>query len=499
MNFLWSSIDTARFFTHGPTGEEKGSLGPVVIWIGVLPGSTSADTAHDVSQQILALLQKNEVEGVVVEWREAVAQRLAGPPLLKHADSTDPTHYLRRFLTVLLAVPLTTEGMKPKDAQGTLTFWFAENKDKDGNASDQVYGVSNCHVLRENTTVNYVHRGGAPRDQAVVDRLYSADFMPEKSSNLKRKATRARRAYERCSGFNAYWTTRTKTSPLSRFHVEVDEGSTRYTADWGVFLAAGAKVKDAFEGNVVDLGSTFSPPELSDMIYPVAGGPTTLKYPEERKLKITGCATKDDLANPAEFDNEGQRCLKVGKDGNTTDLTVGRYSGLESFVQNPVGVESRELAIYNSGHKAIEVFSAKGDSGSLVWHMKEGDKAYISTLATTRVVLPATTSHIALLDGGSWPKPRRTAVQVRFFLPSHAFVPDECLHSATLVVCKSFPSPLPTVLTLVLPLPLSTVLTLVLAPVYVLAVVGARACLARWIATQALAILSRVTNEHLFY
>lgn len=79
----WSSIAPARFFTHGPPGEEeKGSLGPVVIWIGVLPGSTSPETAHDVSQEILALLRKHEVEGVVVEWREAVAQRLADSLLL---------------------------------------------------------------------------------------------------------------------------------------------------------------------------------------------------------------------------------------------------------------------------------------------------------------------------------------------------------------------------------------------------------------------------------
>ncbi|WVN89623.1 uncharacterized protein L203_104852 [Cryptococcus depauperatus CBS 7841] len=73
-NIHWSSIDTVRFFTHGPPGEDvKGTLGPVVIWIGVIPGSTSADTAHDVSQQILELLQKNGVEGVVVEWRDLEA------------------------------------------------------------------------------------------------------------------------------------------------------------------------------------------------------------------------------------------------------------------------------------------------------------------------------------------------------------------------------------------------------------------------------------------
>ncbi|KAG8903598.1 hypothetical protein FRB99_002949 [Tulasnella sp. 403] len=75
----WSSVDPTRFFTHPPLGEEaKGSLGPVVIWVGVIPGSTSADTAHEVSVEILALLLKNGVKGVVVEWREAVPQRLDG-------------------------------------------------------------------------------------------------------------------------------------------------------------------------------------------------------------------------------------------------------------------------------------------------------------------------------------------------------------------------------------------------------------------------------------
>ena len=40
--------------------EAKGSLGPVIIWVGVTPGFTSPDTAHDVSQEILALLPPAE-------------------------------------------------------------------------------------------------------------------------------------------------------------------------------------------------------------------------------------------------------------------------------------------------------------------------------------------------------------------------------------------------------------------------------------------------------
>lgn len=112
----WSSVDPARFFTQGPPGEEaKGSLGPVVIWVGVIPGSTSPDTAHDVSQEILKLLLKNGVEDAVVEWREAVPQRLAGPPLMRHIGSGNATHHVRHFLTALLGVPLATEEMEEED------------------------------------------------------------------------------------------------------------------------------------------------------------------------------------------------------------------------------------------------------------------------------------------------------------------------------------------------------------------------------------------------
>jgi hypothetical protein len=90
----WSSIDPARFFTHGPLGEEKGSFGPVVICIGIHPGSTSSETAHDVSQEILALLLKQGVKGVVVEWRESIVQRQAGLPLMRHVGTDNATHYV---------------------------------------------------------------------------------------------------------------------------------------------------------------------------------------------------------------------------------------------------------------------------------------------------------------------------------------------------------------------------------------------------------------------
>ncbi|KAF8129235.1 hypothetical protein EV363DRAFT_1169106, partial [Boletus edulis] len=182
--------------------------------------------------------------------------------------------------------------------------------------------------------------------------------------------------------------------------IMVDEGGTPYTSDWAVFLAAEAKVKDQFEGNVVDLGSKYLPQDLTDMFYPLGSGQTTFKFPVGRKLYIEGCTTKEELANPAEFDSEGQPCLIVGKDGNTTDLTIGRYAGLESFTRNEVGIESVELGIYNSGVKGAEVFSAKGDSGSLVWHTKNGKARIVGQLHSGQHKGGSTSNHVTYCTPG---------------------------------------------------------------------------------------------------
>ncbi|KAI0257534.1 hypothetical protein BJV78DRAFT_1272506 [Lactifluus subvellereus] len=421
-NIQYTSIDPARFLTHATLGEgDKGSLGPVVVWI--------------------------------------VPQTLAGPPLLPPADSTDPTHYARRFLTALLAAPLTTEGMEEDDAQGTLTLWFLENKDDDGNASDKVYGLSNCHVLRKNTTVDYSHRGGAPKDhvrvcgmrryqrgldditKAVADHaffahLHTQDILRLQASGeasaitlrrLQNKLDEENEAIALLEGLHDEATKHWSNVKLQRDighvaytrKITVDVGRTRYTEDWGVFVADEAKVRAGFIGNVVDLGAKYSPLQLMEMFYPVAGGETTFKYPDDGKLRIYGCATREDLAVPAEFDSEGQRCLVVGKDGNTTDLTVGRYAGLESFTQNSVGVESIELAIYNSGNKANETFSAKGDSGSLVWHMRDGKAYMVGQLHSGHNKGGSTNNHVTYCTPAWW-----LLAQIKKKFPHAIFYPE---------------------------------------------------------------------------
>ena len=136
------------------------------------------------------------------------------------------------------------------------------------------------------------------------------------------------------------------------------------------------------------------------MFHPPSGGATTFKFPMWRKLRIEGSATKEDLANPTAFDSEGQRCLIVGKDGKTTDLTIGRNAGLLSFTLNEVGIESIELGIYNSGVKNAEAFSANGDSDSLVWHTKNGRAHIFGQLHSGNNKGGSTSNHVTYCTPG---------------------------------------------------------------------------------------------------
>ena len=136
------------------------------------------------------------------------------------------------------------------------------------------------------------------------------------------------------------------------------------------------------------------------MSFSLDAGATAFKFPTQRKLRIEGCATKEDLANPAEYDSEGQRCLIVGKDGHTTDLTVRRYAGLVSFTLNEVGIESVELGIYNSGVKYAEPFSAKGDSGSLVWYTTNGTARIVGQLHSGTNKGGSTSNHVTYCTPG---------------------------------------------------------------------------------------------------
>ena len=161
----YSAVMAARFFTHGEDGE--GSLGLIVIWISAHPGTTTPENAHDASSDIISLLEELGVKGAITEWYEGSVETLAGPPLLRVTLDTDPTYYLRRFLTAALGIPIAIKEEEDVDAQGSVAFFFHENKTKRNEPSARVLGVSNRHVLRRTNTDDYQFRGAGVPPQLV--------------------------------------------------------------------------------------------------------------------------------------------------------------------------------------------------------------------------------------------------------------------------------------------------------------------------------------------
>ena len=158
----YSALKTARFSTRNEDGEK--TLGPIVIWIATHPHTTSAEMARDASPDILDILKEHKVEGAVVEWYEGSVEKLLGPALMRVVNEVNPTHYVRRPFTAVLGMPIATKERENEDAQGSVSFFFHENKTKNGEPSARVLAVSNKHVLRKDTTVDYQFMGsGAPR------------------------------------------------------------------------------------------------------------------------------------------------------------------------------------------------------------------------------------------------------------------------------------------------------------------------------------------------
>ena len=149
----------ARFITHET--DKKDIPGPVVIWIGAYPGSTTSDIAHDISENILGLLQSHGIEGVEVEWRVSVFWRAVGSPLLRTVGNNHTTVDVSGTLTVTLGVPIATA--KRPDAQGSVGFFF-HGRDKQGNVSNRVLTVTYHHVFFETTkthNVKYERKGAS--------------------------------------------------------------------------------------------------------------------------------------------------------------------------------------------------------------------------------------------------------------------------------------------------------------------------------------------------
>jgi hypothetical protein len=144
----------------------------------------------------------------------------------------------------------------------------------------------------------------------------------------------------------------------------------QYTQDVAVIAIDASKIEPSrFAGNVIDLGTKYSPDVLTRMMHPNPKNSHNFDFPGDRLLKLWGTIEEDEMRKPKMYDQNGDACIIVLKRGRTTGLTVGRTTTFVSYTRkyfsdNNTAV-SKELTIL-SFDKSSGAFSAKGDSGSVV-------------------------------------------------------------------------------------------------------------------------------------
>lgn len=95
----------------------------------------------------------------------------------------------------------------------------------------------------------------------------------------------------------------------------------------------------------------------------------TFEYPLDGLMQLKDIVTESELCNPTMHDANYEPCILVVKNGSTTGVTLGRATGIESFVReyldNGSRTTSMEIAIYPYSQQN-GAFSAPGDSGAVI-------------------------------------------------------------------------------------------------------------------------------------
>ncbi|KAF8300124.1 hypothetical protein DL93DRAFT_2091041 [Clavulina sp. PMI_390] len=410
----YSAINPIRFYHYGPLGtEEGGKLGPITMWIVLRPDTTTVRDAREASLAILEILRAHGIHNAVVEWFEGAFQKLSGPPLLRTVNNTNPTYDLRRPFNATIGMPIAPAQMENDDAEGTVAFFFHENKDGNGAPIDTVLGVSCCHILRRNPSVDFQftehaahadyvrvngYRGLQRSLRAVKESItgHGIDaitldseiaLLSLQSGNedqdvaadnidalALKKAELAKKEKSLETLQNFYEQLITKWADIDQRNVGYVhwaprfcvDNETKYTQDLGTFVADPNKFKDSFKGNVVSLGLKYSAQQLVSMFHLSNEGQATFTFPPNGEMRIDGVLDHESLVQPDCYDRDGKPCIMVMKNGCTTGLTVGRCTSLESYTRGDTGVESIDIAVYDDSGLPGP-FSARGDSGSLIF------------------------------------------------------------------------------------------------------------------------------------
>ncbi|CUS06786.1 unnamed protein product, partial [Tuber aestivum] len=389
----WTSTDVARI---GLVGE---LLPPVIVWIGVQPGTLSKEDGHTVALACKGLLLEHQILDVEVEIRESIVTQYSGPKFLKPATPNDPTAELRQPLTSTLGLSICVT--RTVWAEGTGGFYLTDNNSK-------LYLVTARHVVipSDSDITPYVHKVSSQRlnkialfspisykdyvkriETAIADQggiiEYQKRVVQESEERIKERAYQenilkkveaALEALKKlCNQVAKCWGNiedRIIGDLIFSPALEYGAGSKRYTQDYALIEVDQSKIDIAsFTGNVVDLGTEIAPGKFKRMMFPHPENTHSFTYPTNRLFQIRGTIPDADMRRPTIKDQNGERCLLVLKRGHTTGLTIGRANTISSYVryydEKGKGVTSMEWPVFNYDDKSGP-FSKKGDSGAAI-------------------------------------------------------------------------------------------------------------------------------------
>ena len=134
-------------------------VGPVTIWIGVSPDTTSTTAAHSAAEDVLALLKDYQTTDVDADFRESVYVREVGPQLHRPVDEVDLLVDVVGPITPALGLGISTKARPGGRGPLPRRRWWQR----------QALGTRR-HVLifSENTNVDYVYHPSALAREVVL-------------------------------------------------------------------------------------------------------------------------------------------------------------------------------------------------------------------------------------------------------------------------------------------------------------------------------------------
>ncbi|KAG6887900.1 hypothetical protein C0995_011723, partial [Termitomyces sp. Mi166 len=111
---LWTSINVVRFKV------DRGPVGPVILWIGVVPSTVSSNDACTSANSCLGLLKEFGITNVEVEFRVSIYIRSASSSFLKPVSDLHPTVNIHGPLTAVLGPSIAAEATPHVDGTGVI-------------------------------------------------------------------------------------------------------------------------------------------------------------------------------------------------------------------------------------------------------------------------------------------------------------------------------------------------------------------------------------------